>query len=423
MTTTSEPNPPNILIVDDMPANVLLLSKMLTARGYHVSSVLSGKLALQAARAEPPDLILLDITMPEMNGYEVCAQLKADAALHEIPVIFISALDQPQEKVKAFRVGGVDYVTKPFQLEEVQARVKTHLKIRSQHQRLETVNAELQERVAAEVHKCRKMDQELMQNEKMVSLGQLAAGVVHEINNPIGYISSNLNVLAQYFARIVGYDQIRQELGCDGLTPLARETLANRRAALDIEKILADGPNLIRESQEGAGRVAKIVLDLKNFSRIDTLECEPVALTSCLESALTIVQNELKYVATIRKEYESPREVLCHPGQLSQVFLNLLVNAGQAIVTSERGEIVLRSRHDDAFVYASVSDTGSGIPDEIRDRIFDPFFTTKEVGTGTGLGLSISLGIIKKHQGELLVESVVGKGTTFTVKLPRTPFR
>ena len=176
MTTTSDPTSPNILIVDDIPANVLLLSKMLTARGYHVNSVLSGKLALQAARTEPPDLILLDITMPEMNGYEVCEQLKADAVLKDIPVIFISALDQPQEKVKAFRVGGVDYVTKPFQLEEVQARVETHLKIHSQHLQLEALNVELEERVAVEVSKCRKKDQELMQNEKMVSLGQLAAG-------------------------------------------------------------------------------------------------------------------------------------------------------------------------------------------------------------------------------------------------------
>ena len=148
MTTTSEPNLLNILIVDDMPANVLLLSKMLTARGYHVSSVLSGKLALQAVRTEPPDLILLDITMPEMNGYEVCAQLKADAALQDIPVIFISALNETLDKVKAFRVGGVDYVTKPFQVEEVQARVETHLKIRALQLRLKRKNEKLEQLVA-----------------------------------------------------------------------------------------------------------------------------------------------------------------------------------------------------------------------------------------------------------------------------------
>ena len=149
---------------------------------------------------------------------------------------------------------------------------------------------------------------------------------------------------------------------------------------------------------------------------MDALESEQVLLSSCMESALTIVYNELKYAATIRKEYESVPEILCHPGQLNQVFMNLLVNAGQAI--DPPGEIVLRCWHDASSVYASVSDTGKGIPEAIRERIFDPFFTTKEVGKGTGLGLSISYEIVKKHRGELLVESTIGIGTTFTVRLP-----
>ena len=533
---------PNILIVDDMPANTLLLSKILTARGYHVRPVLSGKLALQAARTEPPDLILLDITMPEMNGYEVCEQLKADAALKDIPVIFISALDQPQEKVKAFRVGGVDYVTKPFQLEEVQARVETHLKIHSLQRRLGTQNENL-EQLVAEIEEARVYaenivetvreplvvlnadlkvltanqsfyktfsvapedtignfiyelgnrqwdipalrvlfaeilpqatvfdgyevehdfpdighkvillnareisrkgigsriillamqditqdkhnqqellvkDQALMRSEKMASIGILAAGVAHEINNPLGFITSNLRILDQYFTRMVRFDQIRQQNGHELSLP-TQKALGESRVTLDIDYISTEGVDLIKESLVGAERVRKIVLDLKNFSRIDDLEQEAVTLDSCLESALNICCNELNNVATIRKEYES-LPVLCHPGQLNQVFLNLLLNAGQAFTTPKPGEILLRSWHDAAFVYASVSDTGKGIPEEIRGRIFDPFFTTKDVGQGTGLGLSISCEIVKKHQGELLVESVVGKGTTFTVKLPRT---
>ena len=533
---------PNILIVDDMPANTLLLSKILTARGYHVRPVLSGKLALQAARTEPPDLILLDINMPEMNGYEVCEQLKADAALKDIPVIFISALDQPQEKVKAFRVGGVDYVTKPFQLEEVQARVETHLKIHSLQRRLGTQNENL-EQLVAEIEEARVYaenivetvreplvvlnadlkvltanqsfyktfsvapedtignfiyelgnrqwdipalrvlfaeilpqatvfdgyevehdfpdighkvillnareisrkgigsriillamqditqdkhnqqellvkDQALMRSEKMASIGILAAGVAHEINNPLGFITSNLRILDQYFTRMVRFDQIRQQNGHELSLP-TQKALGESRVTLDIDYISTEGVDLIKESLVGAERVRKIVLDLKNFSRIDDLEQEAVTLDSCLESALNICCNELNNVATIRKEYES-LPVLCHPGQLNQVFLNLLLNAGQAFTTPKPGEILLRSWHDAAFVYASVSDTGKGIPEEIRGRIFDPFFTTKDVGQGTGLGLSISCEIVKKHQGELLVESVVGKGTTFTVKLPRT---
>ena len=303
---------------------------------------------------------------------------------------------------------------------EVAERRTAQELLKSQKQLLVAQNIDLEERVAAGVKQCRDKDQMLMQNEKMVSLGQLAAGVAHEINNPICYISSNLNVLGRYFDQIVGYDQIRQELGFGELTPSARESIVVRRITLDIDTILEDGVNLIKESLEGVERVRTIIKNLKNFSRMDAPEVEPVALTSCLESALTIVNNELKYVATIRTEYESRQEVLGHPGQLSQVFLNLLVNAGQAMASPQLGEIVLRSWHDDACVYASVSDTGAGMSEEIKDRIFDPFYTTKVVGQGTGLGLSISSDIITRHHGELLVESVAGVGTTFTVKLPRT---
>jgi len=289
---------------------------------------------------------------------------------------------------------------------------------RSAQQELETLNAVLEERVTAGVKKVHAKDQALMQNEKLASLGQLAAGIVHEINNPMGYIASNLSVLSKYFDQIVRYDQISQDAVDGKVASSFRECIASSRKNFDIDDILEDGIDLIRESLVGTKRIMEIVRNLKNFTRTDSLKSEMVALTSCLESALIIAHNELKYVATIRKEYESTEEVFCHPGQLCQVFLNLLVNAGQAIVSEKLGEIVLRSWHDELFAYVSVSDTGEGIPEEIMERIFEPFFTTKEVGKGTGLGHSISSDIIKKHLGELMVESTVGVGTTFTVKLP-----
>ncbi len=545
MTERAEQKTPNILIVDDAPANALLLTRMLTARGYRARPVLSGKLALLAAHAELPDLILLDINMPEMDGYELCEQLKADGLLKEIPVFFMSARDEAMDKVKAFHVGGVDYVTKPFQLEEVYARVETHLKIRSLQRRLSRQNENL-ERMVVKIqdareyaenivetvreplvvlngdlkiltanssfydtfqvtpvetlgkfiydlgnrqwdiprlrllfeeilphdtlfngyevehefpgigHKCILLnarqifrndigsaiillameditqekknreelllkDQALMRSEKMASVGQLAAGMAHEINTPLGIISCNLGVLAEYFDQIVQFDRIRQATDSHELPPPTREAMAKSRESLEIETILADVADLIRESLNGAGRVAKIVKDLKNFSRVDEPEYESVTLGSCLDNALTVCLTDLKKVATIRKEYESDLPVLCHPGQLNQLFLKLLINAGQAITPP--GEIILGCRHDEFFVYASVSDTGCGIPEEIRHRIFDPFYTTKDVGKGTGLGLSISYEIIKKHGGELLVESVVNVGTTFTVKIPLTPVK
>ena len=243
-------------------------------------------------------------------------------------------------------------------------------------------------------------------------MGQLAAGVAHEINNPMGYIASNLNILLNYYKNIARYDVFMQEhCAC-----ASKETIAEIRSKLDLDYILEEGDDLIKESLEGAERVMKIVLELKAFSRMDKEELMPVALNGCLERALTIAHNELKYVATVRTEFSPVPEVLCNPGQLNQVFVNLLVNAGQAMTSP--GEIVVRCCHDEKFVYASVSDTGSGMPEDVRERIFEPFYTTKEEGKGTGLGLSISHEIIKDHGGDIKVESELGKGTTFTVVLP-----
>ena len=290
---------------------------------------------------------------------------------------------------------------------DITERKEAELALYESRQALKCLNEQLEERVAEEVRKNREKESRLRQQEKLASIGQLAAGVAHEINNPMAFISGNLRVLADYFNQIVQYNNTLQEQGV-GLGDSG-----------EIEYILTDGVDVIAESLNGAERVTKIVSDLRSFSRVDAMESEPMALSLCMESALNICRNGMKYAATIRKEYAPIPEVLCNPGQLNQVFLNLLVNAGQAI--SPPGEITLRCWHDEGFVYASVTDNGEGIPEEVRERLFEPFFTTKDVGKGIGLGLSVSYEIIKNHQGEILVASEMGKGSTFTVKLPRTP--
>jgi signal transduction histidine kinase len=302
-----------------------------------------------------------------------------------------------------------------YALEFVDAQELLH----RQQQQLEQLNEELEERVAQEVKRSRDKDRALLHLEKMASIGQLAAGAAHEINNPIAFINGNLNTLAHYYDQMVRYDRFLLEHVVGELSPGTRELMEGSRTSLDLEYLLTDGVDLLHETIDGVNRVAKIVQDLKSFCRGDTQVQELMSLNSCLDRTLTIVGNELKYVAFVRKEYGLVPEILCNTGQLNQVFLNLLVNAGHAITPP--GEIVLRSWHDDFFVYASVSDDGAGIPEEIRERLFEPFFTTKEEGKGTGLGLSISYDIVKSHDGEILVESEVGVGTTFTVKLPRTP--
>lgn len=257
---------------------------------------------------------------------------------------------------------------------------------------------------------------QLVQQEKMSSIGQLAAGVAHEINNPMGFITSNLNTLRRYLDRLGEFLQA-QERGLRG--ECTSEDVASLKQRLKIEPIIDDISSLIGESLDGAERVRKIVADLKSFSRVDQAESQLADLNECLETTLNIVWNELKYKATVIREFGTIPLIRCYPQQLNQVFVNLLINAAQAI--EHQGEIRLRTGATEGAVVIAISDSGCGIPPEIRNRIFEPFFTTKAVGQGTGLGLSISYDIVKKHGGTMTVESDEAKGTTFTITLPYDP--
>ncbi len=258
----------------------------------------------------------------------------------------------------------------------------------------------------------------LMQSEKLASIGQLAAGVAHEINNPIGFIFSNFGTLEQYlddlFQMLDAYEKAEPHIG-DGNT-LAR--IRQLKAELDIKYLKEDIPNLMGESRDGIQRVRKIVQDLKDFSRVDARqEWESVDLHAGIDSTLNIVNNEIKYKADVVKHYGPLPEVQCLPSEMNQVFMNLLVNAAHAI-PAERGTITISTGVDGANAWVEVADTGAGIAPENLQRIFDPFFTTKPVGKGTGLGLSLSYGIVQKHGGRMEVSSELGVGTRFRITIP-----
>ena len=259
----------------------------------------------------------------------------------------------------------------------------------------------------------------LMQSEKLASIGQLAAGVAHEINNPIGYIFSNFGTLEKYLADLFemlgAYEQAESALAG---TPAA-ERLRALRERIELDYLKDDIPTLMAESKEGISRVRKIVQDLKDFSRVDARqEWEWVDLHQGIDSTLNIVNNEIKYKADVVKHYGQLPDVECLPSELNQVFMNLLVNAAHAI-TAERGTITIRTGCEGSDVWVEVADNGCGITKENLSRIFDPFFTTKPVGKGTGLGLSLSYGIVKKHAGRVEVTSEIGAGTTFRVTVPQ----
>ena len=258
---------------------------------------------------------------------------------------------------------------------------------------------------------------QLLQSEKMASIGQLAAGVAHEINNPIGYVYSNLGTLEKYvqdlMAMLGSYEQAEGAIG----DAVVKERLQAARQKLDIAFLKEDLRALMGESKDGITRVKNIVQNLKDFSHVDASdEWQYADLHAGLDSTLNIVNNEIKYKAEVLKEYGDIPEVECLPSQLNQVFMNLLVNAAHAI--EERGLITVRTGQQGEEVWVEVADTGKGIEPKNMHKIFEPFFSTKPIGKGTGLGLSLSYGIIKKHHGRIEVQSVVGKGTTFRVWLP-----
>jgi signal transduction histidine kinase len=260
--------------------------------------------------------------------------------------------------------------------------------------------------------------EQLVQSEKLASIGQLAAGVAHEINNPVGYVFSNFSSLERYlsdlFRMLEAYEAAEAQLA--GSPAAAR--IAALRKEIEIDYLKEDVPTLMAESREGIARVRKNVQDLKDFSHVDTRkEWEWVDLHKGLDSTLNIVNNEIKYKADVVKEYGALPEVQCVASEVNQVFMNLLVNAAHAI-DKPRGTIRIRTGAADEDVWIEIEDDGCGIGSENLSRIFDPFFTTKPVGKGTGLGLSLSYGIVKKHCGHIEVDSEPGRGTRFRVTLP-----
>ncbi|MGE5385424.1 MAG: PAS domain S-box protein [Betaproteobacteria bacterium] len=320
-----------------------------------------------------------------------------------------------QEELRQYQAGLEQLVeTRTAQLGDANRRLQEDIAHRQAVEaELRTRNVELTELNA----RLSQAQAQLLQSEKLASIGQLAAGVAHEINNPIGYVYSNIGTLENYLNDLLkmlgAYEEVRPALPAD-----QAGSLGNLHAQIDIDFLKEDIPSLMRESKEGITRVKQIVQNLQDFSRVENSEGWQMAnLHQCIESTLNIASNGIKYKADVVKEYGALPEVECIPSQLNQVFLNLLVNAVQSL-GEDRGKITICTGVVDETVWLEFSDTGCGMSEEIQRKIFDPFFTTKAVGKGTGLGLSLSYGIIQKHHGAISVESAVGKGSTFRITLP-----
>lgn len=313
-----------------------------------------------------------------------------------------------------------------LQLEELVERRTSQLaqaneRLEEDIKRRETVEAELVRRnnELTEVNdKLSQAQAQLVQSEKMAGIGQLAAGVAHEINNPIGYTFSNFGSLETYISRLFEILQVYEEAETEIASPEALARVKTARERIELDYLKDDIPALMEESKEGISRVRKIVQDLKDFSRVEvTQEWQWADIHRGIDSTLNIVSNEVKYKADVIRDYGDLPEIECLPSQLNQVIMNLVVNAAHAI-NGKRGTITISTGMQGEQVWIRISDTGSGIPANVLPRIFDPFFTTKPIGSGTGLGLSLSYGIIQKHNGTITVESEVDRGSVFLVTLP-----
>ena len=412
----------SILIVDDEKSNVALFAAQLKGLSCLTIAAFSGAQALRIVEEQPPDLILLDVMMPGMSGFEVASKLKGDSRTRNIPIIIITALDDRASCIKALECGAEEFLTKPVMQAELLMRVRNLLKLKKYQDLLAAQSRDLEGQLDLGNLRLSEAQEKLVQSDKLASIGQLAAGVAHEINNPICFVKSNLGSLKDYVDDF--QETLKRYEAVEALLPADAEAVRNVRefkASVDLDFIRKDMQQLIAQTQEGIARVEKIVLDLKGFARSERNPVWGLAnLHACLDSAINIANNEIKYRADIVREYGVIPEIECISTQLGQVFLNLLVNAAQSISEgSGRGSISVRSGClDERHVWVEISDTGCGMTDEQIRLVFDPFYTTKPVGVGTGLGLSISYGIVESHSGRIEVSSTLGHGATFRVVLP-----
>jgi two-component system NtrC family sensor kinase len=403
-----------ILLVDDEDAVRNLFAECLGDR-YSCETAADAQEALRCLSAEPFALVISDVNMPGLSGVELLRKIREH--FKDTAVIMVSGIDRTQRVLDTVRLGASDYLLKPCDLGVLELSVERALERRAllrdarlHKQDLERRNAELAHRQA----ELERLQAQIIHNEKMVSLGQLAAGVAHELNNPAGFIYGNMEVLRECAA---GLERLLAFYDGAALPPAISEGAALLKAEIDYENTLADLRSIIEDCHDGAERIRDVVQNLRTFSRLDEAEFKKVDIHEGLDSTIRLLS---RFYAsghvTLLRDYGELPPVDCYAGQLNQMWMNLLANAAQAVAGG--GEVRVVTRLYDNTVSISVGDTGPGIAPEHINKIFEPFFTTKPVGEGTGLGLSITYGIVERHGGAINVESRPGAGTTFTVTLP-----
>ncbi|MBW4616621.1 MAG: response regulator [Desmonostoc vinosum HA7617-LM4] len=430
-----------ILIVDDNPTNLKVLSNAIAHSGCEILVSIDGESAIEQAQYAQPDLILLDVMMSGIDGFQTCQKLKNNSATQDIPVIFLTALSDKFDKVQGLLIGGVDYITKPFQVEEVLARIQVQLKLRYLTKQLEAQNRHLDQRVeertkelSQALNKLKQSQLQLIQSEKLSSLGQLVAGIAHEINNPLSFIVGNFEFINNYLSALINHLQLYHQH-----YPNPNIDIVENANFIELEQLIQDTPHIISSINTGLARISNISSSLRTFSRIDISNKILFDIHEGIDSTLIILSHRLKYnqqrsQIEVIKNYSNLPLVECYPEQINQVFMNLLANAIDALDENSQNlldrklnnnnmintiTITTGFNEDKKSVSINFKDNAMGVPLEIQEHIFEQFFTTKPRGKGTGLGLSISRQIIEeKHNGSMKCFSVLGEGTEFLVEIP-----
>lgn len=365
--------------------------------------------------------------MPGIDGFETCQRLKIDPITRAIPVIFMTALSDSVDKVKGLSLGAIDYITKPIQHEEALARIRVHLDLSNAHKTLEQQTIEL----SKTLDDLKRTQVHLVQSEKMSSLGQLVAGIAHEINNPVNFIAGNLAPAEEHIQDLMDFLTLYREC-----YPQPHPQIQAWMEEVDMDYLAEDLPKILNSLKLGSDRIRQLVRSLRNFSRLDEAECKAVDIHEGLESTLLILQHRLKAKPNhpniqLVRDYGKLPTVECFPSQLNQVFMNLLSNAIDALeerdqqrsfaeIQANPSSITIRTQElPNHTIAIRIADNGLGIGVNHSSRLFEPFFTTKPIGKGTGLGLSISYQIVTaKHGGKLYCQSTPGQGTEFVIEIP-----
>ncbi len=393
-----------ILIVDDQTANLQVLATVLEFAGYaNVKRLDDSRNILQIFREFQPDLILLDLHMPHVDGLAAMDQLATVIPQDDyLPILVLTGDNTSAAKEKALSHGAHDFLSKPLNRTEVQLRVKNLLETRHLHLQLKAQNASLEQQVQERTEladelvrtnqKLRETQAHLIHSEKMAGLGQLVAGIAHEINNPLAFVINNIFVVQD-----------------------ALEKLSAENVELPMGKLTKMRAR-ISDAHAGATRVKELVSKLRTFSRLDEGTVKTINIHESIESVLLFLRHKMEGRIEVERRYGNVEMLTCLAGELNQVLMNIVANAIDAIDGPGRITLVTEQQNGDFLI--RVRDTGKGIPEEIRNRIFEPFFTTKPIGQGTGLGLAISYGIMRAHQGSMEFSSKAGEGTEFTLKIP-----